>query len=108
MERFDLRKEYKDDWLEQIAAGKTYVTPTYQHDDYGDFLTAHAPIYDSEGRYSGFVGVDFDLQYYFAQEARFRTIAIGSLVAALIVALVIGFLVTLYDVRHTPSHTGAL
>ena len=85
MERFDLREEYENDgWLEQIAAGKTYVNPTFEQDDYGNFLTATAPIYDSEGRYSGFVGVDFDLQYYFAQEARFRTIAIDSLVAALI------------------------
>ena len=101
MERFDLRKEYEDDWLQQIAAGKTYVTPTFEHDDYGDFLTAHVPIYDSEGRYSGFVGVDFDLQYYFAQEARFRVIAIVSLVAALIMALVIGYLVALfYSAMH--------
>jgi diguanylate cyclase (GGDEF)-like protein len=96
MERFDISKKYEDDWLQQIAAGKTYVTPTFEHDDYGDFLTAHAPIYDSKGSYSGFVGVDFDLQYYFAQEARFRAIATGSLVAALIVALVIGYLVALY------------
>jgi diguanylate cyclase (GGDEF)-like protein len=96
MERFDLRKEYEDDWLQQIAAGKTYVTPTYEQDDYGDFLTAHVPIYDSQGRYSGFVGVDFDLQYYFAEEARFRAIAIGSVVAALIVGLLIGYLVARY------------
>jgi diguanylate cyclase (GGDEF)-like protein len=101
MERFDLSKEYEDGWLQQIAAGKTYVTPTFEHDDYGDFLTAHAPIYDSEGRYSGFVGVDFDLQYYFTREARFRAIAIGSLVAALIAALVIGYLVALfYSAMH--------
>ncbi len=48
------------------------------------------------------MGVDFDLQYYFAQEARFRAIAIGSLVAALILALVIGFLVERYHLamRH--------
>lgn len=96
MERFDLRKEYEDDWLQQIAAGKTYVTPTYEQDDYGDFLTAHVPIYDSQGRYSGFVGVDFDLGYYFSEEARFRNIAIGSVVAALVVALLIGYLVTRY------------
>ena len=96
MERFDLREEYKDDWLQQIAAGKTYVNRTFQHDDYGDFLSATSPIYDSEGRYSGFVGVDFDLQYYFAQEARFRAIAIDSLIAALIGSLVIGYLVALY------------
>jgi diguanylate cyclase (GGDEF)-like protein len=96
MEKFELRKEYEDDWLEQIASGKTYVTPNFEEDDYGDFLTAHTPIYDSQGRYSGFVGVDFDLEYYFAQEARFRDIAIGSLIAALLLALAIGYGVALY------------
>jgi diguanylate cyclase (GGDEF)-like protein len=102
MERFEIREEYNDDWLQQLAVGKTYVNPTFEHDDYGDFLTAHAPIYDSGGRYSGFVGVDFDLQYYFAQEARFRAIATGSLAAALILALLIGYLVGSYytAMRH--------
>ena len=120
MERFDLREEYKDDWLQQIAAGKTYVNRTFEHDDYGDFLSATSPIYDSEGRYSGFVGVDFDLQYYFAQEARFRAIAINSLIAALIGSLVIGYLVALhysamldrmqqlYDISIRDSLTGLL
>jgi diguanylate cyclase (GGDEF)-like protein len=121
MERFDLREEYKNDgWLDQIAAGKAYVNPTFEHDDYGDFLSATSPIYDSEGRYSGFVGVDFDLQYYFTQEARFRVIAINSLIAALIGSLVIGFLVAvyysamhgrmqqLYDISIRDSLTGLL
>lgn len=102
MERFDIREEYQDDWLKEIASGKAYVTPDYEEDDYGNFLTAHAPIYDSQGRYSGFVGVDFDLQYYFAQEARFRAIAIDSMVAGLILALMIGFLAERYHsvMRH--------
>ena len=96
MQPFKLRKEYEDGWLDQIAAGKTYVTPTYEHDDYGYFLTAHVPIYNSENRYSGFVGVDFDMGYYLAEEARFRMIEAGSLVAAVMVALLIGYLLTLY------------
>jgi diguanylate cyclase (GGDEF)-like protein len=102
MERFDIRKEYDDGWLQQIAAGRTYVTPEFEHDEYGDFLSAHAPIYDSQGRYSGFVGVDFDMQYYSAQEARFRAISAGSLVAALVLALVIGLLMERYHsaMRH--------
>ena len=121
MEQFDLHEEYKNDgWLDQIAAGKTYVNPSFEQDDYGDFLSATSPIYDSEGRYSGFVGVDFDLQYYFAQEARFRAIAINSLIAALIGSLIIGYLVALhysamqsrmqqlYDVSIRDSLTGLL
>ena len=96
MERFKLSEKYDDGWLDQIATGKTYVTPTYEHDDYGYFLTAHVPIYDSQGAHSGFVGVDFDMAYYLAEEARFRVIEIGSLVAAVIVALLIGLLIALY------------
>src|SRR5262245_4502196 len=97
MERFQIRKEYESDWLQQIAAGNTWVTPTFQQDDYGDFLTAHTPIFDSQHRYSGFVGVDFDLQYYFVQEARFRTIGAWSLAAAILASLLIGYLIARYD-----------
>jgi diguanylate cyclase (GGDEF)-like protein len=96
MQQFKLGKEYEDGWLDQIADGKTYVTPTYEHDDYGYFLTAHVPIYDSQNRYSGFVGVDFDMGYYLAEESRFRVIEAGSLVAAVMVALLIGYLLALY------------
>lgn len=120
MERFDVREEYDDDWLKKIAAGETYVNPNFEQDDYGDFLTAHTPIYDSQGRYSGFVGVDFDLEYYLSQEARFRAIAVGSLVAAVILSLLIGALITrcyssirgrmeeLYDKSIRDSLTGLL
>jgi len=98
MQPFELRKEYDDGWLDQIASGKTYVTPNYQHDDYGYFLTAHVPIYDSQGQFSGFVGVDFDMQYYLAQEARFRVIEAVSLAVAALASLLIGYLVALYYV----------
>jgi diguanylate cyclase (GGDEF)-like protein len=102
MERFQIRQEYESDWLQQIAAGTTWVTPTFQQDDYGDFLTAHKAIRDREGRYVGFVGVDFDLQYYLSQEARFQKIGTWSLVAALIASLIIGYIVALYhfDLNH--------
>ncbi len=89
------------DWLQRIAAGETYVYPTFQRDDYGNFLSGHAPIFDSEGRYSGFVGVDFDIGYYLAQEASFRSISIGTLTAALLIALLIGYLVARYDYHVT-------
>ncbi len=85
-----------DDWLEQVASGKTYVNPDFEEDDYGSFLTGLAPIYDSEGRYSGFAGVDFDTQYYLTREARFRAIAIATLGAALLLALAIGYAAAVY------------
>ena len=97
MEPFAIRKEYESDWLQQLAAGKPWVTPSFQKDDYGNFLTGHAPIFDSQHHYVGFVGVDFNLEYYFAQEARFRSIVLASLASALVMALVLGFLVSRYQ-----------
>ena len=97
MEPFkQLDVEPDPDWLQQIAAGKTYVYPDFQLDKYGTFLSGHAPIYDSQGRYSGFVGVDFDLQYYLAQEASFRAISIGTLTGAVLLALLIGYVAARY------------
>jgi diguanylate cyclase (GGDEF)-like protein len=96
MERFQIRKEYDGDWLQQIATGVAWVTPSFQQDDYGDFLTAHKAIYDSQHRYVGFVGVDFDLQYYLSQEARFKAIGTWSLIAALVASLIIGYIVARY------------
>ena len=96
MERFEPHEKGEDDWLSRIALGQTYITPNFEEDDYGTFLSAHAPIYDSQGQYSGFVGVDFDLQYYLARESRFRSIAIGTLAAALLMSLIVGYLVALY------------
>lgn len=84
------------DWLQRIAAGQTYVYPEFLHDEYGYFLSGHTPIFDSEDRYSGFVGVDFDIQYYMAQEASFRAIYIGTLTVALMLAPLIGFLAARY------------
>jgi diguanylate cyclase (GGDEF)-like protein len=90
-------KEPDPDWLQQLAAGKTYVYPRLLRDEYGYFLSGHAPIYDSQRRYSGFVGVDFDIQYYLRQEGQFRTIYIGSLIGALLAALLIGYGAARYD-----------
>jgi len=97
MEPFEtLDKEPDPDWLERLAAGQTYVYPKFVRDDYGYFLSGHTPLFDSAGRYSGFVGVDFDIEYYLEREARFRAISIGTLIAAVLAALVIGYFTARY------------
>ena len=96
MEKFELDEDDDGQWLRDLASGKEYITPDFEEDDYGTFLTAHVPIYDSQGRHSGFVGVDFDMGYYLAGEARFRAIAIASLAGALILAVVVGYFVARY------------
>lgn len=85
------------DYLQRIAGGQTYVYPSFQRDVYGTFLSGHTPIYDSQGRYSGFVGVDFDIKYYLALESSFRAIFYGSVAGAVLIALLIGYVVARYQ-----------
>ncbi len=92
MEPYEQREQYRDDWLERLAAGETYVTPGFQKDDYGTFLSGHAPVYDSSGAMAGFVGVDFALDYYLAEDARFRRIEVASGAVALLLSLLLGLL----------------
>jgi diguanylate cyclase (GGDEF)-like protein len=92
LEPFEQRREYRDDWLQRLAAGETYVTPGFQVDDYGTFLSGHAPILDSSGKVAGFVGVDFALDYYLSEEARFRRIEYASGAVAVLLALLLGYI----------------
>jgi diguanylate cyclase (GGDEF)-like protein len=97
MEPFEsIDVEPDPDYLQRIAAGETYVYPKFQRDVYGTFLSGHTPIFDSQGRYSGFVGVDFDIKYYLALESSFRAILYGSVAGAILIALLIGYLVARY------------
>lgn len=100
MEPFELREEYASDWLEQLEAGRSFVNPEFQHDDYGYFLTGHAPILDSTGRPAGFVGVDFGLDYYLSEERRFRHIETASIVGALLLSLLLGYIYARYHYRQ--------
>lgn len=84
--------ERQQGWLNELAAGRTYVNENFQYDDYGCFLSGHAPVRDSSGQVAGFVGVDFDLDYYLSSERRFRQIEIASALGALALALLLGYL----------------
>jgi diguanylate cyclase (GGDEF)-like protein len=98
LEPFVLRHEYASNWLSELAAGRSYVNVGFENDDYGYFLTGHAPIYDSKGAVAGFVAVDFDNSYYVEEEKRFRQIEITSILVTLGLALLLGYLYARY--RH--------
>jgi diguanylate cyclase (GGDEF)-like protein len=96
MEPFRLRSEYASNWLEVLEAGRTFVNTNFQRDDYGYFLTGHAPILDSAGQTAGFVGVDFDLNYYLGEERRFRRIELASVLSAIALSLILAYVYARY------------
>lgn len=55
------------DALRKAAAGEAYVDNAPAEDEWGNYFSAYSPVYDSRGRISGIVGVDFDAEWYSKQ-----------------------------------------
>lgn len=100
MEPFERRADYSGDWLNELATGRTWINPGFERDDYGYFLSGHAPILDSSGNFAGFVGVDFDLRYYVGEEARFHTIENASIASVLLLSLLLGYIWARYHYKE--------
>ncbi len=78
------------DALISASHGVSAVDDTAYRDRWGRFYSAYSPVFDSEGRVSGIVGVDFYAAWYEAQIARQRfTVLTVSGVSLLIGALIV-------------------
>lgn len=91
MEPYD--SSVKDGWLGELAAGRVYTTPGFETDDYGTFMSGHAPIYNSADRIVGFSGIDVDADYYLQWQRHFRLVYLIAYVLAFAMTFVIGYLV---------------
>lgn len=91
MEWYD-DSEVDSDWLEWVHKGKVFVDQKPYVDDFGIFLSGSAPLYDSQGKFAGIMGIDIDADTFFRY--RDRVIANTSIICALALVLstIVGFL----------------
>lgn len=57
-------------WSNDIQTKGAHVDEDFTSDEFGTFLTASAPFYNSAGRVAGFVGVDIGTTYFNAYQKR--------------------------------------
>lgn len=50
--------EFEGDAIQPLTMEKPYAEPSFSHDEFGVWLSANAPILDSQGRAVGLLGVD--------------------------------------------------
>lgn len=50
--------------LRSLRAGESYVDPTPFSDEYGQFVSGHAPLLTSAGKFVGFIGIDYNVDEY--------------------------------------------
>ncbi|MBR6467303.1 MAG: response regulator, partial [Desulfovibrio sp.] len=79
------------DALRTAAKGTPCVDETPYEDKWGRFYSAYSPVFDSKGRVSGIIAVDFDAAWY-EEQANKQTFAI---IASCIVSMLLGALIVL-------------
>ncbi|ESQ92801.1 hypothetical protein ABENE_06785 [Asticcacaulis benevestitus DSM 16100 = ATCC BAA-896] len=67
-------------------------------DEYGTFLSAYAPIYTSDHKYLGLVGVDMSYRRYSAEVLRIREALVAGIVVAGLLSILVAFVITV--LRH--------
>lgn len=71
--------EASEDLKTTLLSGIVTVNQLPQHDQWGTFLSGHAPVFDDSGKVIAAVAVDMDLHFY---EQQMHTYAIWTLLAA--------------------------
>lgn len=72
--------------LTLLRSGRTFVDKSPFTDEYGMFVTAHAPLFDTAGTFSGFIGIDYNIDQYERDLAVIRNYGLLSLLLALLVS----------------------
>lgn len=75
---------------------ETIVEPEIYTDEFGSFLSAYTPIYTSDGQRAGVLGIDISADTILAQERAFQTRLIVVDLAALLLIVLVGIVVSDY------------
>ncbi len=72
--------------LRTLRAGRSYVDPTPFTDQYGQFVSGHAPLFDAAGQFVGFIGIDYNVNDYVHELTMIRTYGYVALVLSFFIS----------------------
>ncbi len=72
-----------------LRSGRPVVFPGVYEDEHGAYIEARAPLQDAAGKFIGYVGIDYALDSYQRQLNVVRFAGAGSVLLALLIALVV-------------------
>lgn len=90
MEQYD---DATDTMKQALAQRKALVESESYTDNWGTFLSAYAPFYNSKGEFVGIVGADIRLEDFNARLAKIHDTFLIGLVIALIASVIVGIAV---------------
>jgi len=93
LEAYDLPDEARlAEVREAMLAGEAYVYKDTYEDSYGSFVSAQAPLFDSEGRYVGYLGIDYELDAFNARMSALKTSGAITILLSLLLSTVLAWI----------------
>ncbi|MCR4638676.1 diguanylate cyclase [Ruminococcus sp.] len=86
--------------LRSAANGIAAVDKKAYSDAWGRFYSAYSPVFDSDGKVSGIVGVDFNAEWYNGKLNNHKLISVIILIASLIVGIAVSFVIMSQYRKH--------
>lgn len=69
-----------------MLAGQTYVYEVPFEDSFGAFISGQTPLFDADGNYLGYLGIDYDLTEFNNRLALLRTAGLWTVLIAMILS----------------------
>lgn len=82
------------DALKTAAKGTAAVDQEPYSDGWGKFYSAYSPVFDSDGKVTGIVAVDFAAEWYESQLAKYANIVVLYSVVSLLIGACVVFIIT--------------
>ena len=79
--------------LRIAAGGKPAVEKTPHTDEWGTFYSAYSPVFDSEGKVVGIIGVDYNAEWYSSIMNSNRAVAVILTMVALCIGIVLSAII---------------
>lgn len=93
LEAYDLPEEAQfTDVDSAMLTGESYVFENVYEDSYGSFVSAQAPLFDSGGRYVGYLGVDFELDAFSARTDELKASGAVTVLLSLIMSSLLAWI----------------
>lgn len=86
-------EEYQE-WslqLKNALTEGTHIDEEFSEDDFGNFLTASAPFFDSNGRYVGFVGVDIGTTFYDQFQNNIKKAIVFTIILSAVLSIIVAY-----------------
>ncbi len=90
---FDPDEQDNIDWIKSLHSGEKFIDTNYYFVDGEYVLGASVPLFDSDGKFYGLLGIDYDVGLYKKRQQKLVDTSLNVMLFSLALSIVLGWIV---------------